>query len=319
MAKEVDIVALGELLIDFTEAGFSESGMKLFEQNPGGAPANLLTVISHMGYKTSFIGKVGKDMHGNFLKNTLETEGIDTSALVMDKDFFTTLAFVEIGENGERNFSFARKPGADTQLREEELDMELISNCKLFHFGSLSLTDEPSKAATISAVKTAKESGALISYDPNYRPSLWENQDIAIENMKSVIPMVDVMKVSDEESLLLTNALDYKNAAEILLSMGPKIVALTLGEKGVLIATKDKKEIVAGYKVNAIDTTGAGDSFWGGFLSKFLSLNKDINNLKWNEIYECAVLGNAVAALCIQKRGGIPAIPTYQEVMEFIA
>ena len=143
MEEKVDIVALGELLIDFTEAGHSQGGRKLFEQNPGGAPANLLTVASHFGYRTSFIGKVGNDMHGKFLKRTLQTEGINTDAIVEDPDYFTTLAFVEIGENGERNFSFARKPGADTQLKKEELDQTLISGCRIFHFGSLSLTDEP--------------------------------------------------------------------------------------------------------------------------------------------------------------------------------
>lgn len=172
MEKEVDIVALGELLIDFTEAGYGASGMKLFEQNPGGAPANLLTVVSHMGFKTSFIGKVGNDMHGLFLKRTLEQEGIGTDSLIVDDSVFTTLAFVEIDKNGERNFSFARKPGADTQLKAEELNQELLKNCKIFHFGSLSLTDDPAKKATQEAVRIAGDAGAVISYDPNYRASL---------------------------------------------------------------------------------------------------------------------------------------------------
>lgn len=181
MGKKVDIAALGELLIDFTETGRSENGMKIFEQNPGGAPANLLTVASHMGYRTEFIGKVGKDMHGDFLKATLQKEGIGVSNLLQDEKYFTTLAFVEIAADGERKFSFARKPGADTQLRKEELDQTLISDCKIFHFGSLSLTDEPAEGATIKAVKMAKEAGALISYDPNYRPSLWKSKEIAVE------------------------------------------------------------------------------------------------------------------------------------------
>ena len=163
MEKEVDIVALGELLIDFTEAGYGKDGMKLFEQNPGGAPANLLTVVSHMGYRTSFIGKVGKDMHGAFLKRTLQNEGIAVDHLIEDDKYFTTLAFVEIDENGERKFSFARKPGADTQLRKEELDPTLLKKGKIFHFGSLSLTDEPAKSATLEAVHIAKDAGALIS------------------------------------------------------------------------------------------------------------------------------------------------------------
>lgn len=318
MAKEVDIVALGELLIDFTESGTSENGMKLFEQNPGGAPANLLTVASHLGYRTSFIGKVGKDMHGEFLIKTLEKEGIGTHSLIVDQKYFTTLAFVEIGEGGERNFSFARKPGADTKLSAEELDQKLLKNCKIFHFGSLSLTAEPSHKATLTAVDIAKKAGAIISYDPNYRVSLWSDQDTAVEMMKSVIPLVDVMKVSDEESLLLTGEKEYLSAVQKLLEMGPKLIALTLGENGVMIATRNQKEVIAGFSVNAVDTTGAGDSFWGGFLSKYLSYGKRIEELDWEEIHECAVVGNAVAALCVQNRGGIPAIPDKFEVGTFL-
>ena len=237
MEEKVDIVALGELLIDFTEAGHSQDGRKLFEQNPGGAPANLLTVASHFGYRTSFIGKVGNDMHGKFLKKTLQKEGINTDAIVEDPGYFTTLAFVEIGENGERNFSFARKPGADTQLKKEELDQTLISGCRVFHFGSLSLTDEPAESTTIEAVKMAKAAGALI---------------------------------------------------------------------------------IKAFQTHAVDTTGAGDSFWGGVLCSILSINKPVEKMEWEEIRKCAVLGNAVAGLCVQKRGGIPAIPTKEAVLEFM-
>ena len=318
MEKEVDIVALGELLIDFTEAGYGASGMKLFEQNPGGAPANLLTVVSHMGFKTSFIGKVGNDMHGLFLKRTLEQEGIGTDSLIVDNSLFTTLAFVEIDKNGERNFSFARKPGADTQLKAEELNQELLKNCKIFHFGSLSLTDDPAKKATQEAVRIAGDAGAVISYDPNYRASLWPDPAAAVAAMKSMIPMVDVMKVSDEESLLLTGESDYESAADVLLSMGPQLVAITLGADGVLIATKEDKKVVSGYQVDTVDTTGAGDSFWGGFLSGFLTLNKNLDELSWDEICACAQQGNAVAALCVQKRGGIPAIPAKEEVEKLL-
>lgn len=318
MEEKVDIVALGELLIDFTEAGYSQDGRKLFEQNPGGAPANLLTVASHFGYHTAFIGKVGTDMHGKFLKKTLQKEKINTDAIVEDPNYFTTLAFVEIGENGERNFSFARKPGADTQLKKEELDQALISGCRIFHFGSLSLTDEPAERATIEAVKMAKSAGVLISYDPNYRPSLWKNKECAVKKMKSVIELANVMKVSDEESILLTEAESYEQAADQLLAMGPKLVAITLGEQGVLMATKSRKEIIKAFQTHAVDTTGAGDSFWGGVLCGILSMNKSIENIEWEEIRECAVLGNAVAGLCVQKRGGIPAIPTKEAVFEFM-
>lgn len=318
MEKEVDIVALGELLIDFTEAGYGRDGMKLFEQNPGGAPVNLLTVASHMGYRTAFIGKVGADMHGVFLRKTLQKEGIDTRALVEDDDYFTTLAFVEIDEKGERNFSFARKPGADTRLRKEELDRTLLSQCRIFHFGSLSLTDEPAREATLEAINVAKKVGAIISYDPNYRSSLWKNRSAAIETMRMVLPCVDVMKVSDEESLMLTGKGSYEQAADAFLSVGVKLVAITLGSEGVLVATRDRKERIEGFPVEAVDTTGAGDSFWGGFLSCFLSFHRPIGELAWEDIRKCAITGNAVAGLCVQKRGGIPSIPMKEEVMEFI-
>lgn len=318
MEKEVDIVALGELLIDFTEAGKSSSGKKLFEQNPGGAPANLLTVAAHMGYQTEFIGKIGADMHGDFLKKTLEEEGIGTRYLIQDESYFTTLAFVEIAENGERHFSFSRKPGADTQLRAEELNQQLLENCKIFHFGALSLTNEPSRTATIEAVKGAKAAGVLISYDPNYRESLWFDKQTAVSQMKSMIPYADIMKVSDEELVLLTGIEDYNKAVTQLLELGPKLVAVTLGSDGVLLAREYKREKVEGFKVNAIDTTGAGDSFWGGFLSEYLKQEKSLEEFTWEEIKNCAVYGNATAALCVQRRGGIPAIPKKKEVEQFI-
>lgn len=318
MKKEIAIAALGELLIDFTEAGISKNGRKLFEQNPGGAPANLLTVASHMGYRTAFIGKIGTDMHGAFLKKTLQQEGIATGAVVEDEHYFTTLAFVEIDEKGERNFSFARKPGADTQLQTEELDVKLLSDCRIFHFGSLSLTQEPSRGTTLEAIRIAKDAGALISYDPNYRASLWPDEETAVAQMKSVIPLADVMKVSDEESLLLTGAADYEEAADQLLSNGLKLVAITLGSKGALVATSTYREIVKAFPVNAVDTTGAGDSFWGGFLSCYLSYDKKMEDLGVEELRRCALTGNATAGLCVQKRGGIPSIPTRKEIEEFI-
>ena len=219
-------------------------------------------------------------MHGKFLKeDTLQTEE-SMQMLSSKSDYFTTLAFVEIGENGERNFSFARKPGADTQLKKEELDQTLISGCEIFHFGSLSLTDEPAESATIEAVKMAKAAGVLISYDPNYRPSLWKSKERAVKKMKSVIELVDVMKVSDEESIILTDAKSYEQAADQLLAMGPKLVAITLGEQGVLMATKSRKEIIKAFQTHAVDTTGAGDSFWGGVLCSILSINKPVE--RWN-------------------------------------
>ena len=213
MAGKVDIVALGELLIDFTEAGFSANGQKLFEQNPGGAPANLLTVASHFGFQTAFIGKIGKDMQGEFLKKSLQSEQIDTRALVEDENYFTTLAFVEVSETGERTFSFARKPGADTKIQKEEVDVDVLDHTHIFHVGSLSLTDQPARDTTFYAVKIAKNKGSVISYDPNYRASLWPDEKTAKKHMRSLVPYVDLMKISDEETELLTDHKDVREAS----------------------------------------------------------------------------------------------------------
>lgn len=309
-----DIVALGEVLIDFTNNGYSSSGMRLFEQNPGGAPANMLTAATKLGLSTAFIGKVGTDMHGQFLKEVLEEQGIDTKGMILDPNFFTTLAFVELKENGERVFSFARKPGADTMLTKEDLNQDLLKNTKVFHFGSLSLTNEPSKTATYEAIRIAKEAGAIISYDPNYRAPLWENEKVAIEMMREPIPYVDMMKISDEETELLTGQVDPEAAAEILISQGVKVVVVTLGEQGALVRIKDGSRIVAGFKSQVVDTTGAGDSFWGSFVQQVLETKKAVDTLTLDELSKCVTYANAVASICVSKRGAIPAMPTKEEV-----
>lgn len=315
MGKTYDVIALGELLVDFTESGISQNGMKLFEQNPGGAPANLLTVVSHMGHKAAMIGKIGTDMHGSFLKRTLEQEGICTDYIVEDDSVFTTLAFVALNDKGERQFSFARKPGADTCLTVQELNRQALEECRIFHFGSLSLTDEPARSATIEAVKTAKEAGALISFDPNYRASLWVKEKDAIEAIQGVLPYADMLKISDEESVLLTGESECQKAAGELLKMGPKLVAVTLGGEGVYLANQKNRGQIAGIPAEVVDTTGAGDSFWGGFLSKFLEYQMDMQDLSWDDWRTCAEFGNATASLCVRKRGGIPAIPAKEEVV----
>lgn len=315
MGKKYDVMALGELLIDFTESGVSKNGRKLFEQNPGGAPANLLTTVSHMGYKTAMIAKIGLDMHGSFLKRVLEQEGICIDYIVEDDTVFTTLAFVAINENGERRFSFARKPGADTCLSASELNRQVIRDCKIFHFGSLSLTDEPARTATIEAVKTAKAAGALISFDPNYRASLWKMETDAIEAMQSVLPYADMLKISDEESVLLTGKTDCQQAADELLRQGPKLAAVTLGSQGVYLSDRENHEYISGFPAEVVDTTGAGDSFWGGFLSKYLEYQVDMQAMSWDNWRACAKFGNATASLCVQKRGGIPAVPMKNEVV----
>ena len=313
-----DITALGELLIDFTPCGVSEAGMRLFEQNPGGAPANVLVAAENLGVKTAFIGKVGDDMHGVFLKDTLKNAGIETKGLVMDKDVFTTLAFVSLN-NGERSFSFARKPGADTCLKKEELNMELIENSRIFHFGSLSLTNEPSRSATIHAVEEALKAGAVISYDPNYRPLLWENREKAMEQMRSVIKYVDIMKISDEETFLLTGFEKPQDAAEELIRQGVSAVFVTLGEDGALMKTKNFEIRAKGRPCNVVDTTGAGDSFWGAVLYKLAVNKKRPEELTEEDGKDYLKFANAVAGLCVEKRGAIPAMPKLEDVLKSIS
>lgn len=311
-----DITALGELLIDFTPCGVSKTGMKLFEQNPGGAPANVLVAGQRFGVKTAFIGKVGNDMHGAFLKEVLNEAGIETKGLIMDKDVFTTLAFVSLADNGERSFSFARKPGADICLKKEEVNLDLIKNSKIFHFGSLSLTDEPVRSATIFAVEEAQKVGAVISYDPNYRPLLWESRETAIEQTRSVIKYVDVMKISDEETELLTGFEKPEEAAEELIRQGVSAVFVTLGEDGALMKTKTFEVKAKGKCRNVVDTTGAGDSFWGAILYKIAQSNKKIDEITEAEGKEFLEFANTAAGLCVEKRGAIPAIPTLEDVLK---
>lgn len=257
-------------------------------------------------------------MHGLFLKKVLKDEGICTDYIQMADDVFTTLAFVGLDENGDREFSFARKPGADTQLQSSELPYEVIQNCHLFHVGSLSLTDEPARSATYDAVKAAAAAGVLVSYDPNYRASLWKDEATAVQMMKSLLPYTNILKVSDEESLLLTGKDNYEEAAEELLAAGPFIVAVTLGSDGVYLASAEKAEHIAGCPTEAVDTTGAGDSFFGGFLSQFVADGRSIEEVEWEEWIRFAGFGNAVAGLCVQKRGGIPSIPGLSEVKTYL-
>nr|WP_300129526.1 carbohydrate kinase [uncultured Butyricicoccus sp.] len=313
-----DVTALGEVLIDFTAYGENpQTGMALFERNPGGAPANVVAAVSRLGGKTAFIGKVGQDMHGAFLKETLEQIGIDTRGLCVDASAFTTLAFVSLDSTGERVFSFARKPGADTCLRAEDVPEELLSDSRILHFGSLSMTDEPACSATRYAVEQEKKQGAIISYDPNDRPLLWDSRERAQNVMRSVLPLVDVLKISDEETLLMSGEADPEAASKRLLEQGIGCVVVTLGAKGALVRTAaepDKVQIVPGFRSQVADTTGAGDSFWGGFLYQIAQSGKHPSQLTSEEAAEFVRFGNAVASLCVEKRGAIPAMPTMEQV-----
>lgn len=311
-----DIVSLGELLIDFTESGLSPAGMRLFEQNAGGAVANLVAAASKCGAKTALLAKVGADMHGRFLKQALIDAGVDVGGVVEAEDVFTTLAFVALSPNGERDFSFARKPGADTCLRLEDIDCGKLEHTRVFHTGSLSLTTEPVRSVTYQCIDMAKASGAVISYDPNYRASLWTNQAEAVRFMRSLIVTADIIKVSCEELPFLTGETEPEAAADVLLDQGVSIVAVTLGKAGAYVRVRNGARMAPGFAANAVDTTGAGDAFLGGFLFRYLSLNKTLKEISIDDAADCARFGNAAASLCIERRGAIPAMPSLADVLE---
>lgn len=309
-----DITTFGEILIDFTSQNVNEDGQMLYARNPGGAPANVAVAASRLGAHTAFIGKAGKDMHGEFLKEVLKKENVETDGMILDEKFFTTLAFVKTAENGERSFSFARKPGADTRIEKEEIHTVILDQTKIFHAGSLSLTDQPARDTTFYAVKRAKKNGSMISYDPNYRASLWKNEETAKEQMRSLIPYVDIMKISDEETELLTGKEKPEEAAEILFQKGVKIIAVTLGSEGAYLYCKEGGIQIPGFASRAVDTNGAGDSFWGGFLYCISKAGKSPEMFGIEELKEYVRFGNAVASLCVEKKGAIPAMPTLEEV-----
>ena len=312
--KTFDVTALGEILIDFTFSGYNEDGMALFAQNPGGAPANVLAAVQKLGGKTAFIGKVGNDMHGNFLRNVLQSKNICCDGLLTDNNTFTTLAFVSLSENGERSFSFARKPGADTRLEENEVNYDIIKSSKVLHVGSLSLTDSPSREATLAALDFAKENNITVSYDPNYRAMLWKDEETAKKGMRSVLPYVDIIKISDEEIELLTDEKDVKGAAKRLLGLGIKCVIVTKGSEGAYILSQKGEAEIKSKKVTVADTTGAGDSFMGGFLYKLTDANIMPDELSDTELRKFGDFASSVAGFCVSKRGAINAMPSLEDL-----
>ncbi|MBR0277724.1 MAG: carbohydrate kinase [Clostridia bacterium] len=315
--KKYDITALGEILIDFTSAGVSEIGSSLFEQNPGGAPANVLAAVSKLGGKSAFIGKVGDDMHGRFLADVLKENNISTDGLIFDKDYFTTLAFVNLSPNGERTFSFARKPGADTQITKDDVKYDIIKESKVFHIGSLSFTDEPARSASFAALEFAKSNGITISYDPNYRKMLWKDEKTAISRMRTILDYVNIIKISDEEIPLLTDSNTPEDASEELLNRGIDCVIITLGSKGALVRIKDGYIISKCPETKVVDTTGAGDSFMGGFLYRMTKDNKKPCYLTLDKVKEYAEFANIVGTICVSRRGAIKAMPSLEEVKNF--
>lgn len=314
-----DVIAVGELLIDFLPEGMTEKGLSLFSSNPGGAPANVLAMLAKLGAKTAFIGKVGKDSFGMFLKATLDNAGIDTSNLLISSREMTTLAFVHLDEKGDRSFSFYRKHCADVSLHVSELNKEILSSCRFLHFGAVSLTDEPSRTATLEAARIAKESGAIVSYDPNYRPALWNDEQEACEHMLKAIGYADLVKVNEEELLLLTGCRDFYLGADKLLAKGPSVIFVTCGEKGSHVFTKNYHASHGGYRVKAVDTTGAGDTFVGTMLwqlkDKSLEEISQICTEKWEKLL---AFSNAAGAIVTTKKGAIPAMPDLGTINTFV-
>lgn len=309
-----DVVALGELLIDFTMNGTSAQGNPLFEANPGGAPCNALAILKKYGKTVGFIGKVGKDQFGDMLKKTLEETGIDTSGLVMDERFNTTLAFVHTAPDGDRSFSFYRKPGADMMLFKDEVNYALIDKTRIFHFGSLSMTDEAAREATKAAVAYAKEKGKLISFDPNLRPPLWSSMELAKAQMDYGIGQCDILKIADDEIRFMTGEEDIDKAIEILKAGRHfKLLLVTLGKAGSMAVYKDKKVYVKGFmQENTVDTTGAGDTFCGSILNYVL--DHDIDALDEEALEEMLTLANAGASLITTKKGALRVMPEKAEI-----
>ncbi len=308
-----DITALGEILIDFTPYGNAPDGAKLFGRNAGGAPANLLAAISKYGGKTCLFAKVGRDMFGEFLIDTLNDAGIDNRGVSVDGVHNTTLAFVSLDESGDRSFSFYRRFGADVFLSPEDIDVDIIKNSKFFHFGSLSLTSEPAKSATDLALKTAKENGCIITYDPNYRPLLWDSEDTAASIMKEYMSYADIVKVSYEEALLISGKEDIDEAMEYLMSLGLKILLVTDGGNGVRYLSDTGKGFLPSIKANVIDTTGAGDIFFGSFLYGLIKDGINREEISKTDITKYVKTAISLSGKSTEKKGAIASIPEYKE------
>ena len=317
-----DILTLGEVLIDLTEKGSDENGNKKFIAYPGGAPANVAVAASKLGAKTAFIGKVGNDSFGHKLEEVLKAENVDTKGLYLSDEYQTTLAIVAVGESGEREFSFYRSPGADTQLTEYEAIAAMDHAPVILHVGSLSLTDSPAKEACMTAVKHAKEHGSVISYDPNYRPALWKNEEEAVEAMKSLLPYADIIKVAEEELVLLTGTMDLEQGSRIFADQGARLVIVTLGGNGVFVRYGGYTAKVPGVKTTVADTNGAGDTFLGAMLAKLSSRANDasdkdiLDDIDTDVLCGYVMYANRAAALTCSRPGAIPAMPTAEELAE---
>lgn len=318
-ARNIDIVTVGEVLIDLTQTGVDERGVRTLAANPGGAPANVAVAASRLGTKTAFVGCIGTDAFGDSLRETLEKDGVDTTGLIAHETIPTTLAVVTVNPDGERSFTFYRRPGADICLERSAIPESLIADAPILHFGSVSLTDDPARTATLEAAKDAKAAGAIITYDPNYRPALWMSEEDAIRWMRAPLDMVDVLKISDEETALLSGYEAPDAAAEELTDQGIRLVLVTLGPDGVYYRyqPEDGEALtgtVPGFKVTVADTNGAGDTFFGAFLSKLSQRENGLDDFEADELEADLTFANRAASLTTSKPGAIPAMPTLEEV-----
>lgn len=316
MEKTYDVVALGELLIDFTENGTSAQGNPLFEANPGGAPCNVLSMLARLGHRVSFIGKVGKDMFGKQLEDAIAEVGIDTSGLLKDDQVPTTLAFVHTLEGGDRDFSFYRKPGADMMLSVEDLKEEMIKDCRIFHFGTLSMTAEGCREATKKAIEIAREAGAIISFDPNLREPLWDCLENAKEQAAYGISKCDVLKISDNEIQWFTGEEDYEAGVRFLQERyDVKLILVSLGREGSMAYSGNNKAVVpAVLREDTIETTGAGDCFGACMLHQVLQ--KGLRIYEKKELEQMLTFANTAASIVTARKGALRVMPTLEEINE---
>ncbi len=314
MGKKYDVLALGELLIDFTDNGKSPQGNPVMEANPGGAPCNVLAMLNKLGHRTGFIGKVGKDMFGSQLEKAIIEVGIDTEGLVFDEKVNTTLAFVHTYEDGERDFSFYRNPGADMMLSEKDLKIDMIKDCRIFHFGSLSMTSENAYLATKKGIFVAKEAGAIISFDPNLREPLWDSLMHAKEKIAYGMSQCQILKISDNEIQWFTGKQDYEEGVAILREQYKiDLILVSLGREGSMAFSGNHKAVCKPFlQENTIETTGAGDTFCACVLHYVLE--HGLREYTETELMEMLTFANAAASIVTTRKGALRVMPSKGEV-----
>jgi fructokinase len=316
----MDIVCLGELLIDMfpAEVGRRMAEVSAFRPKPGGAPANAAVAAARLGSQSAFIGKVGQDTFGRHLETVLRDEGVNTEGIQFDPSARTTLVFIAMPDVHTAEFVFYRNPGADMLLKPEELPVDLLGSTSCLHFGSLSLVDEPVHSAAMLAIKIAREGGAFISFDVNYRPALWSSPEAAAKKVKQVLPLVDLVKVNEMEMELITGQGDLNNGSQALLAYGPRLCVATRGANGSFFNNGQESDMVPGFAVETIDATGCGDAFIAGLLTQIVSMDMPLADISAAQLTRSLRYANAVGALTALTQGVIPALPTKESVDDFL-